>query len=392
MPMTTKTLRATLGALALASLSLLAAPASAAPPAPVQTQVPGYYRQALGEFEITALYDGYVDLAPQLLKGLRADQVQSLLARMFIANTKGVQTAVNGYLVHTGDHLVLVDAGAAQCFGPTLGQINSNLKAAGYSADAVDVVLLTHLHPDHLCGLVDGQGKAAFPNATVYAAKADADFWLSAKAADAAPDGFKPFFKMAGDSVAPYQAGGRFKTYTPGETLIPGVEALDTSGHTPGHRRPRLIRTADAKTALHPRALVTQPVLESLIDDVDAFKELAPGLQRLGRGVAVLFKVSGNAGQPDRVAVGFKPLRLAVQRLADLHQRLPQAAACLLRPAVRPQPRFQPAARAAAVRGLAQHGKNGPCLRPARRAIPPVVVAHLKDAHKAYEHSDPRTT
>lgn len=229
------TWRAALGTLALASLSLLAAPASAAPPPPVQTQVPGYYRQALGEFEITALYDGYVDLAPQLLKGLRADQVQSLLARMFIANTKGVQTAVNGYLVHTGEHLVLVDAGAAQCFGPTLGQINSNLKAAGYSAEAVDVVLLTHLHPDHLCGLVDGQGKAAFPNATVYAAKADADFWLSTKAADAAPDGFKPFFKMAGDSVAPYQAGGRFKTYTPGETLIPGVEALDTSGHTPGH-------------------------------------------------------------------------------------------------------------------------------------------------------------
>jgi glyoxylase-like metal-dependent hydrolase (beta-lactamase superfamily II) len=222
-------------AAALGAGAFAAAPALAAPPAALTNQVPGYYRQAVGDFTVTALYDGYVDLSPQLLKGMAADQVQSLLARMFIANSQGVQTAVNGYLVHTGDHLVLVDTGAAACFGPTLGQITTNLKAAGYAPEQVDTVLLTHLHPDHLCGLLDAKGQPVFPQATVYAAAAEAGFWLDPAVAAQAPAGNQPFFKMARDSVAPYQAAQRFKTFTPGQALLPGVSVLPSPGHTPGH-------------------------------------------------------------------------------------------------------------------------------------------------------------
>ena len=159
-----------------ASLVALAPLANAAPVAKQQAQVPGFYRMALGEFEVTALYDGYVKLDPKLLKGASAEDVQSLLAKMFLESSKGVQTAVNAYLVNTGSQLVLIDTGAAQCFGPTLGVIQSNLKAAGYSPEQVDTVLLTHLHPDHACGLQGVEGKAAFPNATVYVPQAEADF------------------------------------------------------------------------------------------------------------------------------------------------------------------------------------------------------------------------
>ncbi|MEN3113515.1 MBL fold metallo-hydrolase [Uliginosibacterium paludis] len=215
--------------LALAALGLQAAPA------PVKTQVPGYYRYANGDFEVTALYDGYIDLGTSLLKGLRAPEIQSLLARMFIEHSKGVQTAVNAYLVNTGEHLVLVDAGAASCFGPSLGQVQDNIRAAGYKPEEIDTVLLTHLHPDHLCGVLDKSGQPAFPNATLWASQGDADFWLSEKVAAAAADDAKPFFRMAMDAVKPYQAAGHFMSFKPGEALLPGVSVVPTPGHTPGH-------------------------------------------------------------------------------------------------------------------------------------------------------------
>lgn len=209
--------------------------ASAAPVARQQTQVPGFYRMALGDLEVTALYDGYVDLAPQLLKGASAEDIQSLLARMFVESSQGVQTAVNAYLINTGSQLVLVDTGAAQCFGPTLGVIQANLQAAGYQAAQVDSVLLTHLHPDHACGLLNGSGQAAFPNATVYVPQGEADHWLNPELAAQAPEAARGFFKMAQDAVAPYLAAGRLKVYGEDGPGIAGVSSVASPGHTPGH-------------------------------------------------------------------------------------------------------------------------------------------------------------
>lgn len=226
-------------ALASALVLALALPTSAAaqaqPPAQQQSQVPGYYRMMLGDFEVTALYDGWIGLEPALFKGSTAEDIQGLLARMFQESTGGIQTAVNGYLVHTGSQLILVDTGAAQCFGPTLGGIQDNIRAAGYTPEQIDTVLLTHLHPDHSCGLLSKDGKAAFPNAEVRVSKAEADFWLSREVAAKMPEDSQAFFKMARESVAPYQATGKLQTYTIGDALIPGVEVVSSPGHTPGH-------------------------------------------------------------------------------------------------------------------------------------------------------------
>lgn len=232
-------LRAALLATALAGgVVLAAAPVTAAPPAQQRQQVPGYYRLALGSFEVTALYDGFIDLDSKILLGTSPDEVRELTARMFIPKPEAVQTAVNAFLVHTGERLVLVDTGAAQLFGPTLGAILRNLKAAGYDAGQVDTVLLTHLHPDHVAGLLLPDGTPAFPNAVVRAAAADAEFWLDEQVAAKAVKEAQPFFKMARDSVAPYAAAGRFKPFKPDEELMPGVTAVTavpSPGHTPGH-------------------------------------------------------------------------------------------------------------------------------------------------------------
>lgn len=215
-------------ALPLAAVFFLAA----APP-PVKTQVPGYFRMAVGSFEVTALYDGNLRIGTAILHGADKKIVSSLLSLGFVDSTKdGVRTAVNAYLVNAGEHLVLVDAGNAGCeFSKEVGHLTENLRAAGYRPEDVDVVLITHMHGDHVCGLTSN-GARVFPNAAVYASEPEAAFWLAPPVANDPRDKFK---ESARRSLAPYQAAHAFHTFKPGAVLFPGVTALDTRGHTPGH-------------------------------------------------------------------------------------------------------------------------------------------------------------
>lgn len=199
-----------------------------------KTQVPGYYRMMLGAFEITALYDGNIDLDSKLLKNTSEKEVQRLLARMFLRGPK-TQTAVNAYLINTGNKLVLVDAGAAKVWGPSLGFIVDNLKAAGYDPAQVDTLLITHLHGDHVNGLITADGKPVFPNAEIWSAQADSDFWLNPEVAAKAPADAQPFFKMAQDAAAPYRQAGTWKTFKNDSEVLPGFRSVGLPGHTPGH-------------------------------------------------------------------------------------------------------------------------------------------------------------
>jgi glyoxylase-like metal-dependent hydrolase (beta-lactamase superfamily II) len=199
-----------------------------------RVQVPGYYRLSLGTFEVTALYDGSLELDTKLLKDTQSIDLARLLARMFVGNPK-MQTAVNAYLINTGSHLVLVDTGAAKLFGPTLGFVLENMKAAGYEPSQVDTVVITHLHGDHMGALEDAAGQPVFAKAKVFVSKQDNDFWLSQKIADGMPAALQPYFKMARDVAAPYVASGQWATFSEGTELVPGVKAVRAFGHTPGH-------------------------------------------------------------------------------------------------------------------------------------------------------------
>ena len=213
------------------SFMFLAASNAAAPQQ--KTQAPGYYRMMLGDFEITALSDGTVDLKPkELLTNTTQAQVGALLDRSFEGDA--VPTSVNAYLVNTGEKLVLVDTGAAKLFGPTLGNLLANLAAAGYKPEQVDAVLITHMHPDHVGGLML-DGKPAFPNATVHADRHDADFWLAQANLDKAPAEMKGFFQGAMASMNPYVSGGKMKPFDGNTQLFPGIRAMAAPGHTPGH-------------------------------------------------------------------------------------------------------------------------------------------------------------
>jgi len=88
----------------------------------VKTQVPGYYRMQLGQFEMTALYDGRIELDTQLLKNVQPADLDCLLKRFFVGNPK-MATSVNAYLINTGPHLVLVDAGAGNSLATVLATL-----------------------------------------------------------------------------------------------------------------------------------------------------------------------------------------------------------------------------------------------------------------------------
>lgn len=217
--------------LTLAAACFVGAASAGAPPA--KTQAPGFYRMALGDFEITAVSDGTVGLHPtQLLTNTTKKKVETALGRAFLAEP--VETSVNGYLVNTGSKLVLIDAGAGSLFGPTLGRFVANLKAAGYQPEQVDEIYITHMHADHVGGLA-ADGKPVFPNAVVRADQHDADYWLSQKNLDAAPEDAKGFFKGAMASINPYAAAGRFQPFNGNTDLMPGVKAIANYGHTKGH-------------------------------------------------------------------------------------------------------------------------------------------------------------
>ena len=225
------TLTSVAAALALIGGSVLSTQALAEAPQ-VKTQAPAFHRVLLGDFEITALGDGTVKLPVTKLLHGKADQHSKQLKANFLGDE--VDTSVNAYLINTGSKLVLVDTGAGKLFGPTLGNVLANLKAAGYQPEQVDAVLITHMHPDHVGGLMTGEQRT-FPNATLHIDKKDVDFWLSKANMDAAPEGNKGFFQGAMASVNPYVAAGKLKTFEGNTELLPGIRAQAANGHTPGH-------------------------------------------------------------------------------------------------------------------------------------------------------------
>ncbi|TWI44517.1 glyoxylase-like metal-dependent hydrolase (beta-lactamase superfamily II) [Pseudoduganella flava] len=108
------------------------------------------------------------------------------------------------------------------------------MRAAGYRADDIDAVLITHIHGDHSGGLAQ-DGKMLFPNATVYVNRHDADFWLNAANKPKAAENQRPGFDQAAQQFAPYLAAGKVKTFDGESELLPGIWTRPATGHTPGH-------------------------------------------------------------------------------------------------------------------------------------------------------------
>jgi glyoxylase-like metal-dependent hydrolase (beta-lactamase superfamily II) len=175
---------------------------------------PQIFTSTVGSFEVNMLVENTGPGRPGILLGISPAQLEKY------APGGNFQSETNTFLIRGNGRVAVVDTG----FG---GAIFDHLKKLGVSPADVDTVLITHMHGDHIGGL-QKDGRALFPNAKVYVAKQERDYWLGARN--------DPGARAA---LAPY--GGRVETFLPGKfdadppELLPGIRAVAAFGHTPGH-------------------------------------------------------------------------------------------------------------------------------------------------------------
>ena len=231
--MTALTRRSVLGGASVAAATALtpfaASPLQAAAP-PVGKQAPGWYRYKVGSIEITVVTDGH------LINKTRADLNGALEAAYYPKDQ--MTTPYNPIVVNTGSKLAVIDTGTGEAnyerTKGVVGQFQTNLKAAGIDRNAVDMVIISHFHGDHINGLITPDKKLAYPNAEVLVPAGDWKFFMDdGEMSRAAGDRMKAVFKGLRDV---FDAIGRKVTpYEPGKDITPGIAAVATPGHTPGH-------------------------------------------------------------------------------------------------------------------------------------------------------------
>lgn len=184
----------------------------------------------IGRFTVTALTDGYADMPYDYFPGRSAPEVEKAATAQFTARPSGVRFLFNQYLVEDGQRRILIDSGAAGSIGET-GHLPRALAALGLTPDQIDAVIVTHMHQDHMGGLVLG-GKNNYPGAEIYIDRRDVTHWTDPGKRNGAPDFLQPSFKMAEEVARLYP---RLQAIDGEREISPGVSIVDLTGHTPGH-------------------------------------------------------------------------------------------------------------------------------------------------------------
>lgn len=194
------------------------------------------YHFTVGDFNAMVVSDGTLTF-PVSFFVPNADPaaVTEVLTEHFLS-TEELFAHVNALYIETNEHRVLIDTGSGNLFGPSAGHLLENLEAAGIAAMDIDTVILTHAHPDHIGGILDAEGQLRLPNAQFYISQTEFDFW-TADTVDM-PNSLLDEETRAG-LLATAQGNltaisDRTTLFAMGDEVVPNIQAIDSSGHTPG--------------------------------------------------------------------------------------------------------------------------------------------------------------
>jgi len=221
---------------AATALTPFAMPTARAAVPPAGAQAPGFYRYKVGDYECTSISEGanVFPIPDTFVRNISKDEAIKAAEAAYMP--KGMLVVpFNPQVVNTGSKLAVFDTG----FGPggtnpRIGNMVANMTAAGIDPKAVDIVILSHLHPDHANGIKAADGALVFPNAEIKVPAVDWAFWMSDENMAKAPN------KMMQDYFANTRkvyAGlmDKVTKYEWGKEVAPGITAIDAAGHTPGH-------------------------------------------------------------------------------------------------------------------------------------------------------------
>jgi len=257
---------------------------------------PGIYRYRIGDYELTALYDGiwYRPIGQNFIRNAPFAEVEHALDRAFMPHDK-LATPFTTLIVNTGKQLVLIDTGTGGQISPTAGLVVDNLAAAGISPRDVDQIVISHFHPDHINGLKDKDDNLIFADAEIMVPAPEWAFWMDDANLRAAPADMKETFlnqRRIFSGIAK-----RVTHYRPGQEVAPGIVTVPAPGHTPGHTvfaihsgNASLMVLSD--TAQHPAVFARHPDWEAAFD-VDGKQTIETRKRLFDRAAADRMLVTG---------------------------------------------------------------------------------------------------
>jgi glyoxylase-like metal-dependent hydrolase (beta-lactamase superfamily II) len=276
----------------LAPATLMAAANGATPGG----QAPGFYRLKVGGIEVVRVHDGVAvrPLDAGFVRNAELAEVQAALDAAFQPRDELI-IPFTATLVRTPQHTVLIDAGLGDFAPPTAGQIRRNLAAAGFEPGAIDTVLVSHFHGDHISGLRWKDGTAAFPNATLMVPEAEWAFWMDDGQMSRAPEAMRPAFENVRRVFGP--DANKIVRFGDGQEVVPGIRAMAAPGHTPGHTV-FLVSEGDRQlmvwsdTTNKPELFVRHPAWQAIFD-MDGEQATSTRLRLLDMAASERLEVAG---------------------------------------------------------------------------------------------------